>query len=116
MVTRGITNLECCIDEAFRNAGYGSEALAVLDHYEEAKEVPMQYKSILLLENNTQEEIGQGTMFAKQLMEQLANGANRAVITVMHHEFTCDVSVAPFNIVCNCIERKKSGEVVYKAA
>jgi len=104
------------IDEVFRNAGYGGGALSALDYYEEAMEVPMQYKAIELHESNKPEEIGHGTMFAKQLMEQLENGATRVFITIMHHEFICDVKVTPFKIICACIERKKQGEVVYNAA
>ena len=104
------------IEEAFRNGGYGGGALSALDYYEEAMEVPLQYKTIELHESNKQEEIGHGTMFAKQLMEQIENGETRVFITIMCHEFICDVNVTPFKIICTCIERKKQGEVVYNAA
>ena len=104
------------IDEAFCNAGYSGGALSVLDYYEEAKEVPTQYKDIILIENHSQVKIGRGTLFAKQLMEQLNIGSKRVVITIMLHEWVCDVSITPFKITCNCIERKQNGEVVYNIA
>ena len=104
------------IDEAFRNAGYSGGALSVLDYYEEAKEVPVQHKDIILVENHSQVKIGRGTMFAKQLMKQLENGLKLVVITIMFHEWICDVCITPFKITCNCIERKQCGEVVCKTA
>ena len=104
------------IDEAFRDAGYSGGALSSLDYYEEAREVPMQHRDIILIENRLQVVIGHGTLFAKQLMEQLKNDTNRVVIAIMNHKWICDVSITPFKITCNCIERKQSGKVVYKAA
>ena len=101
------------ISDAFNNAGYSRGALIALDYYEEAKEVPMEYKEIILLEGNNRDTLSRGTLIAKQLLKQVADGAKRLVASVAGNEWICDVEITPFEILCRCIERKRHDKIIY---
>jgi len=101
------------IEDAFHRAGYGGGIIRTLDYWEEAKEVSMDNKKIVLVEDDKRTEISRGTLFAKQILEQIADGAKRVVASVVGNKWICDVEIMPFEIVCNCVAlTKRSGEQV----
>jgi len=94
-------------DDACNKAGYGAGALKAIDYWKQAKEIPMDKKEIILFENDKREYTAEGTMFAKQLREQLESGTSPAVVKIAGHTWTCDIEIEPFAVVARCTHHEK---------
>lgn len=104
--------------DAFRSAGYGAGALSALDYYEEAKELPFDYKEVVFIKKNEPELLGQAnsrSQFIQQLVQQVKMGVKKPVVSVVGNEWVLSVKITPFQIECRCLEHRLLGELQYSA-
>jgi hypothetical protein len=99
------------ISDAFMKAGYGGGAVKAIDNWCEAKELPMELKTMLLIEGGSKgSEISKGSEFHRQALAKIDVANKKVTIVCYNNRWDCEVAIEPFVIILTCTDKIEHGK------